>query len=466
MGKKLRNDLSSLLLPWIEQFLDSIPHLAKETRSLYQYTIFQFVVYWEKISGKEKFWPVTVKQETIAQWLKGLRANHFSSTVVLWAGILTRFLSFLEKNGVLQENPIARLQKQYPGRGFKGIALALTSSCPQKSLKSLEIPPRFISPLGHNMQRLIALGRSQGKIYRAEEYILCRFDRFLMSYPSPPNGLSDSILSRWLGIFSKSRPEHRYKNFKVIRRFCLYLRRLNPEAYVPDSCLCSSPGPAFIPYIYSQTEVVALLKTARELKASPQSPLRPHIFYILILLLYTTGMRLGEALKLQIRDIDWKDQTLYIRETKFFKSRIVPLSSGMMRELENYLQLRSKTGIPANPESPLFQGPCPERPYSMSTIQRLFCHMLRDLGLKPIGSRSGPRPHDLRATFAVHRLEQWYRKGEDVQSKLGLLSTYLGHVGIASTQRYLPMTTELLQQASHRFNRYFTSIPKEEKNEK
>jgi integrase len=211
---------------------------------------------------------------------------------------------------------------------------------------------------------------------------------------------------------------------------------------------------------------VALLKTALELKPSPQSPLRPHILYILILLLYTTGMRLGEALKLQIRDIDWKDQTLYIRETKFFKSRIVPLSSSMVKELQSYLQLRRKIGIPANPESPLFQGPCPEKSYSISTIQRLFCHMLRDLGIKPIGNCRGPRPHDLRATFAVHRLEQWYRKSDDVQTKLGLLSTYLGHVGIASTQRYLPMTTELLQQASHRFNRYFTLIPKEAKNEK
>lgn len=466
MENKMNSDLSSPLLTWIEQFVRSIPQLAKDTRALYQYTVLRFVVYWEKIEGKGKCFPVTVKQETIAKWLKRVNANRCPSTVVLQAGILTRFLSFLKKNGTLRENPLAQLQKQYPRRGLKGIALALISSCPRKSLNSLEIPPRFVSPLGHHMQRFIALSRSQGKIYRAEEYILCRFDRFLMSYPEPPRKLSDPIVSKWLGIFSKSRPEHRYKNFKVIRVFCLYLRRLNPEVYVPDTCLCSSPGPPFIPYIYSRAEVVALIKAARELKPTVRSPLRPQILYILILLLYTTGMRLGEALNLQIRDIDLKDQALCIREAKFFKSRVVPLSSSMMTELEAYLQLRVRSGMPAHSESPLFQGPCRGRPYSISTIQGLFRRMLRDLGLKPTESRSGPRPHDLRATFAVHRLEEWYREGEDVQSKLGLLSVYLGHIGIASTQRYLPMTTELLQQASQRFNRYFTSTTKEEKDER
>lgn len=466
MGRKMKSNLSTQLLPWIERFVGSIPHVAIKTRQLYRHMVLVFVAYWNETPDKEKFFPAKLEQQTIVGWLKEMRATHFSRTVVHWAGVLTRFLSFLRNNGLLDENPLARLQKQYPRKGLKGIILALFESSSRKSLEVLQLPPRFASPLGPHMQKFIALGRSQGKKYRAEEYILCRFDCFLGSYSDPPMRLSDSILKQWLGLFSACRPEHRYKNFKVIRRFCLYLRRFDPEAYVPDHSLGSSPGPPFLPYIYSRAEVVALLKAARELRPSPQSPLRPQTYYLLILLLYTTGMRLGEVLKLELRDINRKDQALYIRETKFFKSRVVPLSSSMMRELESYLQLRKRSRAPTNPESPLFLNPYRQRPYSISGFQGLFRHMLRDLGLKPTGNRSGPRPHDLRATFAVHRLEEWYRNHEDVQSKLGLMSTYLGHVGISSTQRYLPMTTELLQHAAQRFEKYFTSTYKKgEKNE-
>lgn len=320
-----------------------------------------------------------------------------------------------------------------------------------------DLETQFTSFLGSYMQKFIALGRSQGKIYQQEERILCRFDRFLGSYLEPPLRLSDSIIEQWLALFSKSQPEYRYKNFTVIRRFCLYLRRFDTNVYVPDSSL-SPPSPSqSFPHIYSLTEILALLKAARQLKASVQSPLRPQIFYLLILLLYTTGMRISEVLKLRLGDINRKNQELCIRETKFQKSRLVPLSSSMMKELEDYLRIRQRSGVSIKLESPLFQNPCRQGTYSMSAIDVTFRRMLRTLGLKPSRGYSGPRIHDLRHTMAVHRLEDWYRRGEDIQSKLRLLSTYLGHVDIASTQRYLTMTSELLQQASKRFNQYFTS---------
>jgi integrase len=186
------------------------------------------------------------------------------------------------------------------------------------------------------------------------------------------------------------------------------------------------------------------------------------MFYVLILLLYTTGMRIGEALKLQLRDINQKDRTLYIRKTKFFKARAAPLSSSMIQELEDYLELRRRAGMPNNPESYLFHNPYRERPYEIRTIQHTYEDMLRRLGLKPPRGRGGPRLHDLRSTFAVHRLEEWYQQGIDVQASLGVLSTYLGHSNIRGTQRYLPMTTDLLQQASQRFNKYFKSEQKGE----
>jgi integrase len=180
------------------------------------------------------------------------------------------------------------------------------------------------------------------------------------------------------------------------------------------------------------------------------------MFRLLISLLYTTGMRIGEILKLLLRDIDWDEETLHVRETKFFKSRLVPLSRSMVGEMECYVQLYRRSGVPIGRESPLFENPHTQRSFSKSCIRDSFHRLCDSLGIKTRGG-GRPRLHDMRHTFAVHRLEDWYRKGEDVQSKLGLLSTYMGHGGISGTQRYLTMTTELLQHASGLFSQYFLS---------
>jgi integrase len=451
----MKTNLSNRLLPWVEQFVLKIPHLENDSHQRYQATLLSFISYLQKLTREEGFTGM-IKEEIITRWLKEMHARYSLYTVLPRVGTVNGFLSFLEEKGCVEENPLARLQKQYPLKGLKGIVLALVGSSPEDSLKKLKSPPRFASPLGAYMERYIALHRSHGRAYTAEEPILCRFDRFLVSHSEPPpTALSDSILTQWLSLFAGSKPQHRYKTFTVIRRFCLYLRRFQPDAYVPDPSLTPPPPGPFFPHIYSRSEIGTLLGAARQLKASAYSPLRPQMFYLLIMLLYTTGMRLGEALRLRLGDIDRKSQSLCIRQTKFFKSRLVPLSSSVMKDLEDYLRLRQRSGAPMSPDSFIFQNPHQKGPYSNSAIQEPFRRMLKRLGLKLTQGHSGPRIHDLRHTFAVHRLEEWYRRGCDVQSRLGVLSTYLGHVGIASTQRYLTMTTELLQQASQRFSQYF-----------
>ena len=458
MKNKMKNNLEPELLSFVEQFVMGAFRLRQETRHCYRQTLFTFLTYLKTISQPKSCLLATIDQRTIVRYLKELRIAHSLKTVLPRARIITRFLSFLRKSGYLRENPLAQLKKEYPRKGLKGIVVALTGPSSQKDLQSLKAPLRFASPLGPSMQKFITLHRSQGSVYRAEECILSRFDRFLRSYSNPPRQLSDSILRKWLDLFSISRPEHRYKNFVVIRRFCLYLRRFDPKVYVPDSFFSPSPPSPFLPYIYSRGEIAALLKEAKRLKSSIYSPRRGEMFYFLIALLYTTGMRLSEVLNLKLGDIDWKGKALLIRETKFFKSRLVPLSSSTMRQMEKYLQLRQGSGLPTHPESLIFQNLHRKGPYSKSAIEGPFREMLRCLGLRPPRGRRGPRLHDLRHSFAVHRLEEWYRRGEDIQSKLGLLSTYLGHANIASTQRYLTMTTEVLEHASKRFNQYFISI--------
>lgn len=455
MKKNIKNNCRERLLRWVDQFVAGVPHLTTNNRRNYRITLCRFLTYLEKNSRGKYHLPMSLKREIIGPWLREMRQRHTFGTVLGQVRTVNRFLSFLKKNGLLHKNPLARLKDRYPQKGLKGVVLALLGPSPRNSLEALQLPPRFTSPLGHDMQKFISLGRSQGKLYLVEETILCRFDRFLKSHRYPPKRLSDSVIRKWIGLFYNRQPQTRCTNFEVVRRFCLYLCRFDPKTYVPDVSLNPSPPPPFVPYIYSRAEIVALLKAARKLNPSVRSPIRPQMMYFLILLLYTTGMRLGEALRLQLRDIDWNNLVLHIRQTKFFKSRFIPLSASTMRELKQYIHLRERAGAPTNPESPLLQNPRQERPYSHSTVQCTFRCMLREIGLKPSRGVRGPRIHDLRATFAVHRIEEWYRQGEDVQSKLGLLSTYLGHVGIASTQRYLPMTTELLGQASRRFNKHF-----------
>lgn len=450
---------STQLLPWMKQFIQSIPHLESNSRKAYLRILLSFDHYLGKLPGKENRFTM-ISEALLLNWLKEMNGRHCLHTVAFWAGTVDRFLSFLKEEGRIEENPLAQLLKRYPSKGWKGIIQALWGASPEDSLKSLKLTPRFISPLGPSMVRYIALHRSQGKAYVSETSILERFDRFLLSYSDPPpTELSTPIFTRWLELFAKSKPKHRYKNFMVIRGFCLYLRRLHPEAYLPEPLLTPTSKGTFLPYIFSLSEIHALLKAAHQLKTSAYSPLRPQTFYIVILLLYTTGIRLGEALRLRLQDIDHKDQSLYIHQTKFYKTRLVPLSQSMMKELEGYLKLRKYSGAPMQPESFVFQNPHQKGHYSNSAIEIPFRQILKRLGLKPTPGHHGPRIHDLRHSFSVHRLEQWYQKGYEVQSRLAVLSTYLGHRGVASTQRYLTMTTELLQQASQRFDQHFFSNP-------
>jgi len=460
MEHKIETKSTLPLLPLVEQFVTSIFHLEKNTAQGYQKTLVSFVTYLERSSTRLLF-PVTIKQETIKGWIEKVRTQYSLCTVLSWVQTLARFLTFMENKGYLWENPLILLKKQYPKRGLTGIVLAFEDTSFPKSLQALKLPAQFTSPLGQYMQKFITLKRSQGKIYRNEEEVLSRFDQFLSSYVPNPQRLSKSIIQEWLSLFPASHSANRYINFGVIRRFCLYLRRYDSSAYVPNSSLVSPPPP-ITPYIYSRSQIKTLLNAALQLKPSALSPLRPQSYYLLILLLYTTGMRLGEALKLQLGDIDWENESLCIRETKFFKSRLIPLSSSMMEALEDYLKLRERFGLPTKPQSPIFQNPHRRGHYSKSAVESTFQHLLEIIGLKQNPGHIRPRIHDLRHTMATHRIEDWYRKDKDVQSKLGLLSTYLGHVKISGTQRYLTMTTELLEQASQRFNQYFTQVEKGE----
>jgi integrase/recombinase XerD len=211
--------------------------------------------------------------------------------------------------------------------------------------------------------------------------------------------------------------------------------------------------PQQAPYIYSTNELQRLLDATAVLY-SCRSNLRAATYRTLLLILYGTGMRVSEALGLELGDLDLQQRVITIRNTKFYKTRLVPVGARLTEELAAYLDRRCSLALPDGAASALLCTRTGHRSI-YSEVITLFQRVRRaaEIGPPPGASRP-PRLHDLRHTAAVHRVVAWYQNGEDVQQKLPRLATYLGHVSLASTQRYLQMTPQLLQEASCRFAIY------------
>ena len=205
-------------------------------------------------------------------------------------------------------------------------------------------------------------------------------------------------------------------------------------------------APAFVPYIYSHEELQRLLDADIYCEGS-RSKLQPHTWRTLILLLYGAALRIGEALSLKLGDLDLSASILTIRESKFYKTRLVPVSPDLTSVLETYVAWRAKEhSAGSNPALFLTRNGAP---LARCTAENVFRRLRTRAGvLRHDESRYQPRLHDLRHAAAVHRLIFWYRQGADVQRLLPQLATYLGHIHIAATQRYLTMTPELLHEAS------------------
>ncbi len=232
-----------------------------------------------------------------------------------------------------------------------------------------------------------------------------------------------------------------------------FYRFANAREYTTTSPLpptAPQPPLPFVPYIYSQDEVRRLLcaTASREHRNLSELTCRT-----LLLMLYGTGLRISEALGLDLVDVDLQARLLHIRGAKFYKARLVPIGTQLTMVLATYAKQRTKHSSTAT-EVPFFLTRGDARP-SRAGVESVF-KQLREIAhvRRDDGSRFQPRLHDFRHTFAVTRLVRWYRDGADVQRLLPQLATYLGHVHIGGTQRYLSMTPELLRHASVRFEHY------------
>jgi integrase/recombinase XerD len=194
---------------------------------------------------------------------------------------------------------------------------------------------------------------------------------------------------------------------------------------------------------------------APEYPPRANSPIRAQVARLAIVLLYTAGLRRGELLRLTLGDVDREHGTLRIRESKFHKSRTVPLSASARTELDAYLRQRHAPRLSDAPSAPLLCNTNGgQRAYTGTGISEPIKQLYDVAGVRGRDGRR-PRIHDFRHSFAVQALLRWYREGADVQSKLPHLAMYMGHVSIVSTAYYLKLVPEVAEMASARFEAHY-----------
>jgi site-specific recombinase XerD len=303
--------------------------------------------------------------------------------------------------------------------------------------------------LSQAVEQYVLHKRSLGMGFRGEAILLRAFvkaigDRDMrLVKPTPVLRFLEGtgpLTSFW---FSKYHTLNAFYRYALAREYC-------SSCPLPLS-VPRKPEP-FQPYIYTNRDIEQLIDAA-DARHRYVWLLEPHTVRTLLLLLYGTGLRISEALRLTLTDFDTDAGVLTIRQTKFFKSRFVPVGPDLSGVLRDYID-RQWSGRLCTETTPLL-GSRKGEPVSRQTAELVFKRIRQQAGVaRSKDARFQPRLHDFRHTFAVVRLVTWYREGKNVQRLLPHLSTYLGHGQLHETQRYLTMTTELLQQASLCFERY------------
>ena len=306
------------------------------------------------------------------------------------------------------------------------------------------------SCLAVQIENFINLRRLSGTDYQSQSQLLGYFDRFLVGQKVTEPRITQEIADAYQQTLQHLRPRVRYNYFCVVRQLCQYLARTDPLCYIPEALKNIRPEEARQPYIYSTSEVQTLLAAASQLP--PPNSLRPETYRTLLGLLYSTGIRVGEAFALNLEHFQSDEQRLYIAEGKFRKARWVPLSASTGHVLRQYVQRRLQMRAQSL-DSPLFLNQRFQRLHH-PTVNHTFRHLLSQCAIAH-HKHTGPRMHDLRHTFAVHRLLAWYRDGQDLNARLAWLATYMGHVNVASTQVYLRATAELIEQVDRRFYNHY-----------
>ena len=303
--------------------------------------------------------------------------------------------------------------------------------------------------LHNHLDRYLELRRALGFQMRIEGRLLQDFATFLQGRTLAEPLIAQAAID-W--ACSRGGSEWQAKRLSIARCFLVHLRAHFPDVEVPPPGIIPS-GARPTPYIYSEAQILALMNEAQALK--PAGSLRPQTYAALIGLLASCGLRPGEAVRLRRADVELDSQPprLVVRETKFRKSRLVPIDASTAEALRSYATTRKQLGF--DDLSPSFFVAEGGSPLAYSTVGRTFHGIAsRCLTIHPTAGRHGPNLRCLRHTFAVRRILEWYTRGLDVHKNLPHLSVYLGHAKPKHTYWYLTATPELLSTAGSRFESF------------
>jgi integrase len=292
--------------------------------------------------------------------------------------------------------------------------------------------------------------RALGRAYLSEEDTLSRLRRFLVQERA--DDLTRPLFDAWRQSAAHLSVSTRLRWERTVHRFCRHRRRSELMCFVPDPHSFVRLKPYPLPVIVSRRQVAQLLAACSpRRRRGRRSRLHGQIMRCAVVLLYTAGLRRGEIVRLTLSDVDATAGVLRIRDSKFHKSRWVPLSPSATRELQRYVRLRRRAGFDRRPEAPLFCT-VDGRAYGGVHFRARFIALCGAAGVRGSDGRC-PRLHDMRHSFAVGALLRWYENDEDVQVQLPRLAMYMGHVSIASTAYYLRLMPAVMQHASERFAR-------------
>ncbi len=417
-------------------------------------------------SGRPQSKRLLLDEAWLLQWMIRDCAGRTPRHAMQRLGVISRYLRALTDAGVLETDLMVELRTRHGHVTLERLVQVLQSANPQAALAALYTAPAQPGPLCPFIAPYLELHQSLGKHYKAHRLDLRALDRFLQAQGVPSvQAITPALLERWIAPMT-CLPIVRLRKANLVKRFFDYLRALqviknNP---MPLTLLCvgKQPETSCKPFIFSSEQIAAILACAKQLPKTGFFPERARTCYTMLAFLYALGLRHGELLRLRLRDLDLDRQTLFVDQTKFHKSRYVPFGPNVGRCLADFLAVRRTVLQPLRPDDPIFVTLW-RSPLSSGTLLAIFRTIIQALKITGTPGQRLPRLHDLRHTFAVHRLLRWYREGVDVQSRLSDLATFMGHVDLKNTQIYLTATADLLREANDRFYRHFGSALDEEK---
>lgn len=312
--------------------------------------------------------------------------------------------------------------------------------------------PSLKSVFAKDIIDFIEYKKSLGYKYITETYVLFRFDNFCSNQNLSERDLSESVVSNWINENMDNSYNTIMMRKRLIKLFALYLHNHGVTAYLPDIPKSNRSYTEFVPYIFTQQQVNTLLQMS--LKAfNPWGKSSMHLSFPLIMhLLCCTGMRISEVLNIRIKDFDLGAGIIYIKQSKFDKSRLVPVSSSVNKLANSYFETVHSM---STDEDWFFQNLYGDK----NVTGTIYSNFRRLLVLCNIShSSKGPRLHDLRHTFAVHSLKKLIKTGKDIYVSLPILSEYLGHSNIYATERYLHLTAEMYPELSEKTNKLIREV--------